>query len=486
VESGGPLVPRQIEINFTTVFLLVAPLVLCMDVFLSKLFKLFKTITLHRALLGDAKAARWHCRILDVMGEYLSLNRIDVTKLVAERALSFAVSTAHSGGQPTEVLRAANVLIERVQGIGFEEGPEARRWQRQPFFDPGLMVNAERPALAMGSTLDAGGLDDTTSAGSPLRVRADAAIRDVTGVSERELAEQLTLLHFELYSRIACRELCNGAWCDPLLRHTGAAPNLVALLTHREQLVLWVASLIITPADVAQRQATYARMIRIARLLFDAQNFFGAEAILAGVDHSSLNNLKSTTAASALESAEAESLAALQAAFDTFNGTAKSVPFNLTTPAVPVLTPHLGELARSHESTRNAVEKVLSATDLARAGAAPRTTDAAMAAVNSQDQEDDSRVISARTAALANGGGGKGTSHHQALNAEPGAPVQLVNWSKLTGVGKVLLRVVSYQSLAFDFVPNPAVQRFIRQMPLRRGLDALYDLASDRSRAGGG
>jgi hypothetical protein len=50
----------------------------------------------------------------------------------------------------------------------------------------------------------------------------------------------------------------------------------------------------------------------------------------------------------------------------------------------------------------------------------------------------------------------------------------------------VLLRIISYQSLPYEFVPNAAVQRYIAQMPLRRHEDALYELSNERGRSGGG
>jgi hypothetical protein len=462
-EQNDTIIPRQIDINFTTVFLVTGSLFVTIDVFLSKMFKLFKTISLHNALLGESRAAAWQARVLRMLSAYLSISRVDVTKLAAERALSFAVSTAHSGGQHVQALRAANDLIDCVQRMGFEDGPRCPRWVQMPYFDPGLFPPVNAAVVAMMRGTDGGG----SAHFSPARrgLPSETAVRDLFEMSEVEFAEQLSLCHFQLFRQLGAREFCNAAWNDHLLKKA-AAPQLTALLEHRENLIQWVASLIVSPAGLPQRQAVFARLVRVARVLFDQQNYFGAEALLAGVDHSSVRHLTNTVSTSAMESAEVEALSALQAAFDPFHGTAKGVPFNLSSPCIPVVLHFLSELARAHEGSRTVVERAVSGNESPQ-GPGGATGD------GTPPGESPPGLRGLNTSAS----GGKASAAGQSV---------LVNWSKMMQIGKVLLRIISYQSLPYEFVPNAAVQRYIAQMPLRRHEDALYELSNERGRSGGG
>eukprot|EP00759_Apiculatamorpha_spiralis_P000497 PhF_6_TR1014/c0_g1_i3/m.2030/K03099/SOS; son of sevenless len=56
----------------------------------------------------------------------------------------------------------------------------------------------------------------------------------------------------------------------------------------------------------------------------------------------------------------------------------------------------------------------------------------------------------------------------------------IINWSKMEQIGKVVLRLVSYQTLKYDFVPLKVVRDYIESMPGLMDPNALYDLSRVR------
>jgi len=109
-------------------------------------------------------------------------------------------------------------------------------------------------------------------------------------ISEEEIARQLTLQEFALYSKIEPTELLNKAWNTPKLRHR--SPNVLAMI-HRFNVVSeWVAYMCVKPERTRQRAKVMARFIKIAEHLRTLQNFNSIMAIIAGLNNTAVYRLK--------------------------------------------------------------------------------------------------------------------------------------------------------------------------------------------------
>ena len=400
-EADAPLpVDGPLDLHFTNVFLLMWSNFVCPDVLVSRMSKLFKTLSAHTSLLGDEKVSKWQCRVLSILQAWVSVARVDLTRTTVERLLSFAISnaqgaTAGSSGAVSPVARLAGRLVTMLQNLGFDDGMKAaNRWRIFPHLpQPPAAMDPAKPTF-----------------------RGDTVLKHLSAVDDVEAAKQFSLLEFELFATVRVRELFNNAWSEPALSVLSA--NLNGLMQHMEHVTQWVASMIITPMAVKDRQAMYAKCIRVMAALFDMQNYATAYAFLNGVDHPSVTRLSDTVASTELPAKEVDSLQALKTAFDPFHGTLKNLPWNLATPCLPVMAPLVNEMQKNNEAFHT-------------------------------------------------------TLTH---NGE-----KLVNWTKQIQCAKVCLRIVSYQRRPYPFQVDPVVRRLLQQMPLRRDTDTLYELSDERA-----
>eukprot|EP01114_Cavostelium_apophysatum_P011471 TRINITY_DN2574_c0_g1_i1.p1 TRINITY_DN2574_c0_g1~~TRINITY_DN2574_c0_g1_i1.p1 ORF type:complete len:785 (-),score=212.30 TRINITY_DN2574_c0_g1_i1:43-2397(-) len=110
--------------------------------------------------------------------------------------------------------------------------------------------------------------------------------------NETDIAKQLTLVEFRIYSRIQPSELLNQAWNKPQLKHR--SPNILSLISRSNKISFGVASLILWHAQPAERAKTIEKWIRIATNLRDLNNFNSLIAIIAGLNTSAVSRLKQT------------------------------------------------------------------------------------------------------------------------------------------------------------------------------------------------
>eukprot|EP01111_Echinosteliopsis_oligospora_P014929 TRINITY_DN5748_c1_g1_i1.p1 TRINITY_DN5748_c1_g1~~TRINITY_DN5748_c1_g1_i1.p1 ORF type:complete len:673 (+),score=164.12 TRINITY_DN5748_c1_g1_i1:79-2019(+) len=112
-------------------------------------------------------------------------------------------------------------------------------------------------------------------------------------IDDEEIARQLTILDFEMYSSIKASELLNQSWNKPKLKHR--SPNVLRTIARFNDMSEWVASSILAVERVRDRARIMAKFIRIAEYLMKPLNNFNtAMAILAGLNASSVHRLKWT------------------------------------------------------------------------------------------------------------------------------------------------------------------------------------------------
>ncbi|EFA74821.1 hypothetical protein PPL_11854 [Heterostelium album PN500] len=116
---------------------------------------------------------------------------------------------------------------------------------------------------------------------------------DIFDVEEEEVARQLTLIDFEIFSSIKPSELLNQSWNKPKLRHR--SPNVLTLITRFNEISSWTASLILSNDKVKDRARNMAKIIKIAEYLMRPLNNFNTSmAILSGLNAASVHRLRFT------------------------------------------------------------------------------------------------------------------------------------------------------------------------------------------------
>jgi len=114
----------------------------------------------------------------------------------------------------------------------------------------------------------------------------------LSDIDELEIARQMTILEFEMFTKIKSSELLNQAWNKPKLRHR--AQNVLALINRSTEVSAWVASCIVRESKLKGRSKVMTRFIKIAEHLRKLNNFSSLMAVIAGLNNSAVFRLKFT------------------------------------------------------------------------------------------------------------------------------------------------------------------------------------------------
>ncbi|KAJ3445578.1 ras guanine nucleotide exchange factor i-related [Anaeramoeba flamelloides] len=111
-------------------------------------------------------------------------------------------------------------------------------------------------------------------------------------VDEEEIARQMTIIDFEIYSKIKPAELLNLAWSKPKLKHR--SKNVICLIHRFNDVSNWVASSIIRIDRIKKRAKQVIRFVKIAEYLRNLNNYNSLMSVLAGLTMSAVHRLKFT------------------------------------------------------------------------------------------------------------------------------------------------------------------------------------------------
>jgi RasGEF domain/RasGEF N-terminal motif len=112
--------------------------------------------------------------------------------------------------------------------------------------------------------------------------------------SEEEIARQLTLIDFTIFSSIEPSELLNLSWSKNSLAHR--AGNVKMLVRRLNRMSYWFASMILWLPDARLRAKMYTKVLRILKHLRALNNFNGVMGIIAALNVSAVPRLKKTIA----------------------------------------------------------------------------------------------------------------------------------------------------------------------------------------------
>jgi len=107
-----------------------------------------------------------------------------------------------------------------------------------------------------------------------------------------QIAQQLTIVDFAMYSNLRGSEFLNQSWNKPQLKHR--SPNVVNLIQRSTRLSLWIASMVLHEDKVTQRAKVIEKMIDICTCLKKLHNYNTLMGTIAGLNISSVHRLKKT------------------------------------------------------------------------------------------------------------------------------------------------------------------------------------------------
>jgi len=108
----------------------------------------------------------------------------------------------------------------------------------------------------------------------------------------KTIAEQITIMEFDIYSRIGRTELISQKWAKD--KYQVLARNVNYLVQRSDKLSHFVATSILLQKKLKDRTKMLVRCIRVAQALTDLHNFNGLMGILMGLTLSSIQRLKHT------------------------------------------------------------------------------------------------------------------------------------------------------------------------------------------------
>jgi len=109
---------------------------------------------------------------------------------------------------------------------------------------------------------------------------------------EMVIAQQLTLIEFDIYSKIKEMELLGQAWSSEKRSHV--SPNVIQLLQRANRTANWVATCILLQSKVKDRTKVLSKFMTIAKHLKDLNNYNTLMGIIAGLNTVAVSRLKYT------------------------------------------------------------------------------------------------------------------------------------------------------------------------------------------------
>lgn len=288
---------------------------------------------------------------------------------------------------------------------------------------------AGRPADGPGaSTAAAQSVHAGKAAGSPSAGLAAGAVLTekpllAVDIEMEHLSHQICLLSFSLFAAVHIRELLNNAWTDAVLKHS-VCTRLSELMDFSVHLQRWVAAVIVAPSTWLECQRGLRHFLEVCRMLYEQQNYEMASAVLDGLRHPAVEamervfeEVRGQGLLTPVERREMETLLELMDPFASYSpsslySVAARTVGDMETPMIPLLAPILGVIFRSEDAK------------------GPTVT----------------------------------------IRASDGQAV--VNWSKLIGLGKMLVLWMRCQYTPYTFSADPAIQEYLWSITYHQWTDA--------------
>lgn len=173
-----------------------------------------------------------------------------------------------------------------------------------------------------------------------------------------EIARQLTLDTWILYSKVKPIEFFDCAWAKPKLQHL--APNVLALIARFNFYAQWVVSEIVGERRLKSRKQVWNKFIRVAEQLRLQNNFHVMYAIITAFSNSAVSRLKWTLEKLNKQSRQSmqdlETLMAMEGSFRNYRDALQQVS---SSPCIPYVGVPLKDLTFIEDGNPNVVDNLV-------------------------------------------------------------------------------------------------------------------------------
>jgi hypothetical protein len=111
-------------------------------------------------------------------------------------------------------------------------------------------------------------------------------------INSQEIAQQLTVIEYNLFSKIQPSELINQAWNGQAARRR--APHVLDLIQRTNRLSFWIASLLLWQPTLSARFKMLTKIVSVGVALKELNNYNTLMGIVAGLSMSCVNRLRAT------------------------------------------------------------------------------------------------------------------------------------------------------------------------------------------------
>jgi len=125
-----------------------------------------------------------------------------------------------------------------------------------------------------------------------MSVRKPPQFSDILALPAEEIAKQLTLIEFDIFSKIQSNEFLNQAWSKEKTFHL--APNIRAAIDRFNLVTKWVSTIILKEEKIRTRTKVMSKLLKVAKFLKTFSNYHTLMAILSGLADMPIYRLKFT------------------------------------------------------------------------------------------------------------------------------------------------------------------------------------------------
>ena len=320
-ESDPPLLEGKPKIHFTNVFLFTSHLFVSPDFLFANISRILMTCAAQSGLaLSEPRAIHLQRRCIAVLGAWVKLSHGMIPRLLLKRMVALTSSFSMRFDSPVAKEMTA---LHRIIGESSKRTPT--RAVRAP-------NSAPIP---------------------PPRMDATSQVASILDLDDLEFARQLSLLTFEIFRSIRLRELEHASWNDPILRQ--AATGVHAFVGFLDHLSRWLVQCIVSSPDSQVQRLCYRKVVRVARHLYDLQNYAALDAAYQCLDHNSVTAL--SAAKEPLPNDEEDSLEAIRVAMNPFSMALSDLPHAIGSPAIPLPRSVFMVLSRVEENYRTFIQQ---------------------------------------------------------------------------------------------------------------------------------
>jgi hypothetical protein len=291
--------------------------------------KLMERYNAPTSSLTPAEIRRIQLRVCNVLKQWVTHYFDDFDQELIKALITFIDETLLKDGHESIVAVLRNSIVNQSRGTR-SRAPTSWSSREQP----------PPPKLELKGT-------DKTLRKAKLRAGPENSVLPDSGVSlfdydEEEVARQLTIREFELYSQIKVPELLDQSWNREKLHHR--APNVLKMIARFNESSLYVASMILEPIKVKERVNRWCYLIKVAEHLYQLNNFNLLMAFIGGMNNSCILRLKWTKALLPKKSAETlEKLEKIMSSDGSYKNYREMLS-SVSPPCLPYIGVHLSDL----------------------------------------------------------------------------------------------------------------------------------------------